>query len=54
MSENENKKVVKNSIYGEMLKQKSNKNPYQSKGHTPKPQKGHSSQGIVKRTGRGR
>jgi hypothetical protein len=54
MSDNENKKVVKNSVYGEMLnKMKTNKNPYQ-KGPTPKPQKGHSSQGVVRRTGRGR
>lgn len=54
MSDNENKKVVKNSVYGEMLnKIKTNKNPYQ-KGPNPKPQKGHASQGVVRRTGRGR
>ena len=54
MSDNENKKVVKNSVYGEMLnKMKTSNNSYQ-KGNKPKPQKGHSSQGVVKRTGRGR
>lgn len=54
MSDNGNKKVVKNSVYGEMLnKMKTNNNPYQKTGN-PKPQKGHSSQGMVKRTGRGR
>jgi hypothetical protein len=54
MSDDNNKKVVKNSVYGEMLsKMKTSNNSYQ-KGNNPKPQKGHSSQGVVKRTGRGR
>jgi hypothetical protein len=54
MSDDNNKKVVKNSVYGEMLnKVKTSNNSYQ-KGNKLKSQKGHSSQGVVKRTGRGR
>jgi hypothetical protein len=54
MSEDGDKKVVKNNVYGEMLnKMKTKQNTYQ-KENIPKPKKGHSSQGVVRRTGRGR
>lgn len=45
----------KTSPYGKMVdKIQQNNNPHQKGNNSPKPKKGHSSTGIVKRTGRGR
>lgn len=47
-------KVQKNLVYGKMLKQLKDNNQPQKHSKVPQPQKGHNSQGVMRRTGRGR